>query len=105
MSSKLLLKKIIDNPYLITFCNKILSYNIILENESDRNMFCASLISADTLIDEHACDETIDIANFILNNIDLMILEDSIKKSTIEYMKTAINIATRDKKEFERNLR
>lgn len=94
-----------DNPYLISFCNKILSYNIILEDEADRNMFYVSLISSDTLVDKHACDETIDIANFILNNIDLMILDNSIKKSTIDHMKIAINIATRDKKEFERNLR
>ena len=94
------LKKISENPNLIAFCNKILSYNTIFENEISRSMFCVSLISSDVLIDEHACDETIETANFILNNINLMILEDDIKKSIIKYMKDAIKIAKRDKKQF-----
>ena len=50
------LKKISENPNLIAFCNKILSYNTIFENEISRSMFCVSLISSDVLIDEHACD-------------------------------------------------
>ena len=94
------LKKISENPNLIAFCNKILSYNTILENEISRSMFCVSLISSDVLIDEHACDETINVATFILNNINLMILEDDIKKTVIKYMKDAIKIAKRDKKQF-----
>jgi hypothetical protein len=63
-------------------------------------MFLVSLISADSLIDEHACNETIEVANFILNHIDLFILEDDIKKDIISKMKSAIKIAKRDKKEF-----
>ena len=94
------LKKISDNPNLIAFCNKILSYNTIFDNEISRSMFCVSLISSDVLIDEHACDETINVATFILNNINLMILEDDIKKTVIKYMKDAIKIAKRDKKQF-----
>ena len=94
------LKKISENPNLIAFCNKILSYNTIFDNEMSRSMFCVSLISSDVLIDEHACDETINVATFILNNIDLMILEDDIKKTVIKYMKDAIKIAKRDKKQF-----
>lgn len=99
MASKII-KKISDNPNLIAFCNKIISYNTIFENEISRSMFCTSLISSDVLIDEHACDETINIATFILNNIDLMILEDDIKKTVIKYMKDAIKIAKRYKKQF-----
>ena len=94
------LKKISENPNLIAFCNKILSYNTIFDNEMSRSMFCVSLISSDVLIDEHACDETINVATFILNNINLMILEDDIKKTVIKYMKDAIKIAKRDKKQF-----
>ena len=94
------LKKISDNPNLIAFCNKILSYNAIFENETTRCMLLVSLISADNLTDEGACDETIEIANFILNHIDLFILEDNIKKDIISKMKSAIKIAKRDKKEF-----
>lgn len=99
MSNKTI-KKISENPNLVAFCNKILSYNMIFEDESIRNMFLVSLISADTLVDENSCDETIETATFILNNINLMILEDDIKKTVIKYMKDAIKIAIRDKKQF-----
>ena len=94
------IKKIKQNPNFVKFCNRILTYNIIFENEVSRCMFLTSLMSADTLIDEHACDETIEIANFILNHIDLFVLEDNIKKDIISKMKSAIKIAKRDKKEF-----
>ena len=99
MSNKTI-KKISENPNLVSFCNKILSYNMIFEDESIRNMFLVSLISADTLVDENSCDETIETATFILNNINLMILEDDIKKTVIKYMKDAIKIAIQDKKQF-----
>lgn len=99
MSEKIT-KKIEQNQNLVKFCNRILNYNAIFENETTRCMFLVSLISADSLIDEHACDETIEVANFILNHIDLFILEDDIKKDIISKMKSAIKIAKRDKKQF-----
>lgn len=98
--TKTILKKISQNPNLISFCNRILNYNSIFENETTRCMFLVSLISADTLIDKHSCDETIEIATFILNNIDLFILEDNIKNDIISKMKSAIKIAKRDRKQF-----
>ena len=97
------LKKILDNPYLIAFCNKISSYNTILEHDISRNMFFVSLVSSDTLIDVHACDETIDVATFILHHIDLMILDDDIKEITKKHMISAIHIARHDKEEFINN--
>lgn len=98
--SEQIIKKIKQNPNLVKFCNRILTYNEIFENETTRCMFLVSLISADSLIDEHTCDETIEVANFILNHIDLFILEDNTKKDIISKMKSAIKIAKRDKKEF-----
>lgn len=98
--SEQIIKKIKQNQNLVKFCNRILNYNTIFENETTRCMFLVSLISADSLIDEHTCDETIEVANFILNHIDLFILEDNIKKDIISKMKSAIKIAKRDKKEF-----
>ncbi len=95
-----IIKKIEQNQNLVKFCNRILNYNYIFENEITRNMFLVSLISADSLIDKQSCDETIDIANFILNHIDLFILEDDIKKDIISKMNSAIKIAKRDKKQF-----
>lgn len=91
-------KKISQNPNLVSFCNKILNYNAILEDEQSRSMFLVLLISSDSLIDVQSCDETIEVSNFILNHINLMILEDDVKESVINHLKTAIEIAERDKK-------
>jgi hypothetical protein len=63
-------------------------------------MFLTSLISADNLIDIHACDDTIETAEFILNHIDLFILEDDIKKNVISHLQDTIKIAKRDRKQF-----
>ena len=93
-------KKIENNPNLVAFCNRILNYNSIFEHEMTRSMFLVSLISSDSLIDIHACDDTIEISNFILNHIDLMILEEDIKNEVIKYLNNAIKIAERDKKIF-----
>lgn len=98
--SEQIVKKIKQNPNLVKFCNRILNYNSIFENETLGSMFLVSLISADNLTDEHSCDETIEVANFILNHIDLFILEDDIKKNLISKMNSAIKIAKRDKKHF-----
>lgn len=95
------LKNISKNPNLVAFCNKILSYNTIFENEISRSMFLVSLVSADVLINEQACDETINICKFILDHIDLMELENDVKNSVIDYLKRAIKIARRDKKQFQ----
>ena len=93
-------KRIESNPNLVAFCNRILNYNSIFEHEMTRSMFLVSLISSDSLIDIHACDDTIEISNFILNHIDLMILEEDIKNEIIKYLNDAIKIAERDKKIF-----
>lgn len=93
-------KRIESNPNLVAFCNRILNYNSIFEHEMTRSMFLVSLISSDSLIDIHACDDTIEISNFILNHIDLMILEEDIKNEVIKYLNDAIKIAERDKKIF-----
>ena len=97
--------RISKNDKLLSFCNRILNYNSILENDFWRNMFLVSLISADSLIDIHSCEETIEISNFILNNIDLMIFEDENNKNEIiKHLNSAIKIAERDKKNFEYEL-
>lgn len=94
------LKKISENPNLISFCNKILSYNVIFENEITRNMFFASLTNTDALIDEQSCIETIEIATFILNNINLFILEDDIKRLVEHYSENSIFMAKNMLKNF-----
>ena len=96
------IQNIQKNEKLMIFCNKILAYNFIFNNEVSRSMFFVSLISADCLVDEHQCDETIKTAKFILYNIDLFILEDNVKDFVIKYSKDAIRIAEKDKKEFQK---
>ena len=93
-------KRIESNPNLVAFCNRILNYNSILEHEMTRSMFFVSLISSDSLIDIQSCDETIEISNFILNHLDLLILEENVKNDVIKYLNDAIKIAERDKKIF-----
>ena len=93
-------KRIESNPNLVAFCNRILNYNSIFEHEMTRSMFLVSLISSDSLIDIHACDDTIEISNFILNHLDLLILEENIKNDVIKYLNDAIKIAERYKKIF-----
>lgn len=90
-----------SNQNLIKFCNRIYTYNTILENETTRNIFLVSLISADSLIDKYACDESIEISSFILNNIDLFVLEDDIKETVIKYLKDAIKISNKEKNNFK----
>lgn len=93
-------KKLETNPNLINFVNRILSYNSIFDNETTRSMFFVSLISSDCLIDKHTCEETIEIADFILKNINLFVLDENITKSVIKYCKDAKKIANRDLKKF-----
>lgn len=95
--------KIQANTKLIQFINRILSYNDIFNNEITRSMFFASLVSADCLTNKHSCEETINVANFILTNIDLFVLEDDIREKIIKYSKDAIEIAKQDMKEYENN--
>lgn len=93
-------KRIESNPNLVAFCNRILNYNSILEHETTRSMFFVSLISSDSLIDIQSCDETIEISNFILNHLNLLILEENVKNDVNKYLNDAIKIAERDKKIF-----
>ena len=103
LSSKMdLIKKISDNPKLVAFCNKILSYNAILEMEEARYLFLASLISADTLVDEESCRETLDTAYFIVNHMDFFQLEGNVREEVENYMENAINIALSELHEFKK---
>ena len=99
--NKKITNKIEANPKLVQFINKILSYNEIFNNEISCNMLFDSLISTDYLIDKYSCEETISIANFILSNIDLFVLENNIRKDVIKKCKNTIKIAKRDIKNFK----
>jgi predicted phage-related endonuclease len=103
LSSKMdLIKKITDNPKLVSFCNKVLTYESILGNNESRYLFLASLISADTLVDEESCRETLDTAYFIINHMDFFQLEDNVREEVENYTEKAINIALSELHEFKK---
>lgn len=94
------LKKLSENPNLIAFCNRIMSYNEILNNENSRNMFFVSLVSPVTLIDISSCDETIEICEFITKHIDLFLFDEKTADIVLRYMDDAIMIANKEKEKF-----
>lgn len=97
-----IIKKITDNPKLVAFCNKVLTYESILGNNESRYLFLASLISADTLVDEVSCLETLDTTYFIINHMDFFQLEDKVKEEIETYLEKAIKIALNEIKEFKK---
>ena len=102
MKMKETFKKIKENQKLLHFCNRIISYNTIFNDDTFKFMFLSSLISADCLTDTESCKETLEICNFILRNIDLFVFnDDKSKEDIITYLNKAIDIAYRDLDLFE----
>lgn len=64
---------IYQNLNLINFCNKIQSYANILNDDESQKMFFDSLSIFD---DEEECNESLDICNFILQNINLLNIDN-----------------------------
>lgn len=84
---------IYQNKKLISFCNKIQSYENILNDEDSKKIFLDSLLKVD---DEHSCEESIDICNFLIQNIDLFNINNCEElKSKLEKI---INIIKQTKK-------
>lgn len=94
--------KISDNQKLLSFCNKILFYNTILESDESRYLFLASLISADTLVDEESCHETLETVDFIEKNLDLFVLSDEVIEETKKYLKKSIDITIAELEDIKR---
>lgn len=97
-----LIKKISDNPKLVAFCNKILTYNAIFDAEEPRRLFISSLINADTLVDEESCRETLDTAYFIVNHMDFFQLEENVREEIENYTEKAIKIAFNELRNFKK---
>ena len=95
-------KDIKGNEKLLQFCNKIITFNNILNDETTKYMFIAGIVSSEFMVDKESCDESIELATFILNNIDLFMFNDDNAKEEIKnYMLQAMEVANRDKKIFE----
>lgn len=91
--------KLKENQKLNNFVNKILNYNDIF-NDDTRYIFYGSLISADTMITKEDCEDVIELAVFIKNNIELFVLEPERKEEVLKYMNTAIELANKELKKY-----
>lgn len=90
---------ITNNNPLYEFCKKILSYKIALECDK-RYLFLASLVSADRLINKERCIESMEKIKFLIDNIELFDLNDNIKKDTLSFLNSGLEIAERDLASF-----
>ena len=91
--------KLKENQKLNNFVNKILNYNDIF-NDDTRYIFYGSLISADTMITKEDCEDVIELAVFIKNNIELFVLEPERKEEVLKYMNTSIELANEELKKY-----
>lgn len=88
-----------NNQPLTEFCKKICSYKIALESDK-KYLFLASLISADSLMDEQSCLNSLNKINFILDNIKLFDLEN--ESEILKFLKKGIKIIKKDLNKFRK---
>lgn len=68
----------------------------ILNNEAMRYLFLVSLISADTLVTENDCNNSLQVLNFIKDNVNIMNLSDEVKIEVMEYAVKGISIVSKE---------
>lgn len=68
----------------------------ILNNEAMRYLFLVSLISADTLVTENDCNNSLQVLNFIKDNVNIMNLSDEVKNEVMEYAVKGISIVSNE---------
>lgn len=73
----------------------------MLKDEKIRYFYLVALIRSDNLVDIESCEDSIESQEFIINNIDLMDLDDKLKKEVLKYIKKGLRIAKRDLKLFK----
>ena len=87
--------------------DRIKLYVNVFKDENIKNMFLASLISSDSLINEHYCNTHLDIVNFILENFDEIVNKTELTKENIsklkDYMLDAKDVIERDRKIYIEN--
>lgn len=68
----------------------------ILNHEAMRYLFLVSLISADTLVTEDDCNNSLNILNFIKDNITELNISEEIRNEVIEYAVKGISIVSNE---------
>ena len=89
-----------DNDKLFEFCHKVVTLSEILKHDESRYLYLVCLISSDTLVDVESCDRSIIETKFIIDHIDLLNLDDKVKKEVLKYARKGIRIARMERKEF-----
>lgn len=89
-----------NNKPLFEFCEKIWAYKKALECDA-RYLFLVSLISSDRLLSEGDCVRSLNIINFILDNIDLFDFNEVLKEEVTKFLKDGLKIVKRDLKEIK----
>lgn len=75
----------------------------ILNNEALRYLFLVSLISADTLLTEDDCNNSLQVLNFIKDYSKDMNLSDAVKEEVIEYAVKGITIVSNEIEQIKNN--
>lgn len=71
-------------------------------NSENRHFFLASLISSDGILNKEDAIESLEIVNYINDNIDNFDLSDEIKSEVIKYMNKSKKILDEDIKRFDK---
>jgi len=71
-------------------------------NSENKYLFLASLISSDNILNKEDAIESLEIVDYIINNIDNFNLTGEIKSEVIKYMNKAKKILDKDIKRFDK---
>ena len=71
-------------------------------NSEYKYLFLVSLISSDSILNKEDAIESLEIVNYIINNIDNFDLTSEIKSEVIKYMNKSKKILHKDIKRFDK---
>lgn len=71
-------------------------------NSENRHLFLVSLISSDNILNKEDAIESLEIVNYINDNIDNFDLTDEIKSEVVKYMNKSKKILDEDIKRFDK---
>lgn len=91
-----------NNNELRKFVSKVHAMHNMLENDGIRNMYFASLISADYLINKTRCCGALDEIQFLTTYLNMITNKIDIKRETAEFINDANKIVKKELRRFER---
>lgn len=95
-----LFKFIEENADLLRFNKRIYMLSNAINLDTARNIFLCSLISSDSLICIDDCKKSLEMLNFIKQNIDLITNDSKIKTDVLKFVKDGIKTVKGDLKRF-----